>query len=185
MVVGRCRFHSGCGSRRIGLSTESTTRRTAAWFASRLRPAFSVSYVRPTVDRQFHRSGSLSVRSCASWTEVTSALLLPQSGRFGPECQAAQHVCDQTNNAPVPFLAAPILFTPQAPSTRSKGEGSNLDGSTGIRPFAEECLKLWLSRVHPSAVPQGSLLHSYFGLWKATLDQPPQRVLPQPDQLPF
>src|SRR5471030_2464189 len=68
---------------------------------------------------------------------------------------------------------------------RYKGEGSNLVGSTGIRPFAEECLKLWLSRVHPSAVPQGSKLHSYFGLWKATLDQPPPRVLPQPDQLPF
>ena len=39
--------HSGCGSRRIGSSTESTTRRAAAWFASRLRPAFSVSCLRP------------------------------------------------------------------------------------------------------------------------------------------
>src|SRR5215207_10048254 len=51
---------------------------------------------------------------------------------------------------------------------RSKGEGSNLGGSTGIRPFAEECLELSLFRVHPSAVRQGSMLRSCSGLWKAT-----------------
>jgi hypothetical protein len=40
--------------RRIGSSTEATTPRDrAAWFASRLRPAFSVSCVRPRVNRQF------------------------------------------------------------------------------------------------------------------------------------
>ena len=50
MVAGRFRFHSGCGSRRIGSSTEPTTRRTAAWFASRLRLASSVSCVRPRVN---------------------------------------------------------------------------------------------------------------------------------------
>jgi hypothetical protein len=50
MVVGGCRFHSGCGSRRTGSSTESTTRQTAPWFASRLRPAFSVSCVRAIVN---------------------------------------------------------------------------------------------------------------------------------------
>ena len=50
MVAGRCRFHSGCGSRRIGSSTEPTTRRTAAWFASRLRLASFVSCVRPRVN---------------------------------------------------------------------------------------------------------------------------------------
>jgi hypothetical protein len=50
MVAGRFRFHSGCGSRRIGSSTEPTTQRTAAWFASRLRLASSVSCVRPRVN---------------------------------------------------------------------------------------------------------------------------------------
>ena len=50
MVAGRCRFHSGCGSRRIGSSTEPTTRRTAPWFASRLRLASFVSCVRPRVN---------------------------------------------------------------------------------------------------------------------------------------
>src|SRR5206468_2741612 len=68
---------------------------------------------------------------------------------------------------------------------RSKGEGSSLGGSTGMRPFAEECLRLRLSRVHPSAVPQVSMLHSYFGLCKATPDRPPRRVLRLRDQLPF
>ena len=50
MVAGRCRFHSGCGSHRIGSSTEPTTRRTAPCSVSRLRPASSVSYVRPKVN---------------------------------------------------------------------------------------------------------------------------------------
>ena len=50
MVAGRCRIHSGSGSRRIGSSTEPTTRRTAPWSVSRLRPASSVSCVRPKVN---------------------------------------------------------------------------------------------------------------------------------------
>jgi hypothetical protein len=68
---------------------------------------------------------------------------------------------------------------------RSKDEESNLDGSIDIRPFAEGCLKLRLSQAHPSVVPQGSMLQSCFGIWKATIDQPPQRVLRLPDQLPL
>src|SRR3954468_4459544 len=35
------------------------------------------------------------------------------------------------------------------------------------------------------AYQQESIPHSYPGLWKATLDQPPQRVLQLADQLPF
>ena len=61
MVAGRCRFHSGCVSRRIGSSTEPTTRRTAPWFASRLKLASCVSCVRPRVNSC--RCGLISLAS--------------------------------------------------------------------------------------------------------------------------
>ena len=72
MVAGRCRFHSGCGSHRIGSSTDLTTRRTAASFASPLRPASSVSCVRPRVNSIHAASGQTR-----KWRRLPTMSVLP------------------------------------------------------------------------------------------------------------
>jgi hypothetical protein len=161
-------------------------------------------YVLCELDRSRLRT-VIVLRSSGSREKTPEARCLGRRFRCPDARRFSQHVSKVPTSDIAAAGRAPFLFYRVTPAkhsklatkkrgyaikgtsekARSKGEGSNLDGSTGIRPFAEECLKLWLSRVHPSAVPQGSMLHSYFGLWKATLDQPPQRVLPQPDQLPF
>lgn len=108
-----------------------------------------------------------------------------RSGQFG-FADIADRACDVRSAFKSEALPKATSRSERRPTRpRSKGGESNLDGSTGIRPFAAGCLKLRRSRVRPSAVPLGSTLHSCFGLWKATPDQPPRRVLPQPDQLPF
>ncbi len=110
MVVGGCRFHSGCGSRRTGSSTESTTRRTTPWFASRLRPAFSVSCVRARVNscscgliffrlaarhylQGIHQAGVVAVLSPHPMARASTGRILLASARrfiyarrvFGPQ----------------------------------------------------------------------------------------------------
>src|SRR6516164_2028992 len=80
-VVGRCRFHSGCASRRIGSSTELTTRRTAPWFASRLRPAFSVSCARARVKGQREAPNSpCALLRPACPIEFGTGFLPPETG---------------------------------------------------------------------------------------------------------
>src|SRR6516165_1239854 len=80
-VVGRCRFRSGCASRRIGSSTELTTRRTAPWFASRLRPAFSVSCARARVKSQ-REARTRPTHSCdqPALFEFGTGFLPPETG---------------------------------------------------------------------------------------------------------
>src|SRR3954464_11432977 len=40
-------------------------------------------------------------------------------------------------------------------NSRFRAGETTPDGSTDIRPFAEECLRRWRSRARPAAVPQG------------------------------